>query len=86
MANKPLGLSDVGYVHRVTVGNNNPSNLKTDEQIQEQVDLLNSLIKNNKGIILSKESNFIVVSMGEHQALLQWVTYHVGFKRKPIDL
>ena len=85
MSKETLGLGDMTFIKRVNVGNNDPANLKNEEYLQGQLDLLNKCLK-LKGRIIGQEKNFIVVNMGEHQVVLQWVTYHVGFKRKPADI
>ena len=36
-----------------------------------------------KGRIVGSEKNFTLLQLGEHQVVLQWTVYHVGFKRKP---
>ncbi len=82
MSGETFGLADITFVKRVTVGNNDPANLKNEEYLQGQLNLLNLLLK-QKGRVVGQEKNFVVVNMGEHQVVLQWVTYHVGFKRKP---
>ena len=86
MTNKEtFGVTDCKHLKRITVGSTDPANTKTEEQIQEQMDLLNRYL-NRGGRIVSQEKNFIIVNVGEHQVILQWVTYHVGFKRKPADI
>ena len=32
------------------------------------------------------EKSFKILNIGEHQAVLQWLVYHVGFTRKPLWL
>ncbi len=36
-----------------------------------------------KGAIIGTEKNFAVLQIGEHQVVMQWLCYHVGFPRKP---
>ena len=77
-------LSDVRFVKRISVGTNNPGHVLAEEEIQEAINLLNRCLSGPpKGTIIGIEKSFRVLTMGEHQALLQWIVYHVGFSRKP---
>lgn len=77
-------LTDVGYVKRITIGSENPQNMRTEAEIQQAVDLLNRCLSSSpKGTILGMEKNFSVLNIGEHQVVLQCMVYHVGFARKP---
>lgn len=80
-------LTEAKYVKRITVGNDNPGHMLSNEQIEEAAALLNRCLSDTpKGHIVAVEKNFLVVQMGEHQAVLQWIVYHVAFPRKPIWL
>lgn len=80
-------LTDVKFVKRITVGNDNPSRMRTPEEVEEATALLNKCLTGApKGSIIGIEKNFAVLQMGEHQVVLQWLVYHVGFPRKPIWL
>jgi hypothetical protein len=80
-------LSDVRFVKRISVGTNNPSHVLAEEEIHEAVNLLNRCLKGPpKGTIIGIEKSFRVLTIGEHQALLQWIVYHIGFPRKPVWL
>jgi hypothetical protein len=77
-------LTDVGYVKRITVGSDDPNNLRSEEEVQKALDLLNTCLSSTpKGTILGIEKNFNVLNVGEHQVVLQCMVYHVGFPRKP---
>lgn len=77
-------LSDVHYVKRITVGTNNPGLMLSEEDIQNAMELLNRCLTDSpKGTIVGIEKSFRVINIGEHQAVLQWLVYHVGFARKP---
>ncbi len=77
-------LSDVRFVKRIVVGNDDPSRMRTEKEIQKAVDLLNRSLKNDAGgTILGVEKCFAVLSTGGDQVVLQWLVYHVGFARKP---
>ena len=77
-------LSDVKYVKRIVVGSNNPSQMSTEEQVEEAKELLNRCLTGSpKGTIVGLEKSFTIVRIGEHQVVMQWICYHVGFPRKP---
>lgn len=79
-----IDITDVTYVKRITIGTGNPDQILSDEQIQEAMDLLNKCLAGPpKGKILGIEKSFKLLNIGEHQAVLQWLVYHVGFVRKP---
>ncbi len=81
---KTFDLSCVGFVKRIIVGNNNPEKMTTDAEIEKQVNLLNKCLQEYpKGKIIGIERNFFILNIGEHQVIMQYTVYHVGFKRKP---
>lgn len=81
---KTFDLSCVGFVKRIIVGNNNPEKMTTDIEIDKQVNLLNKCLQEYpKGKIIGIERNFFILNIGEHQVIMQYTVYHVGFKRKP---
>lgn len=81
---KAFDLSCVGFVKRIIVGNNNPEKVTTDAEIERQVNLLNKCLQEYpKGKIIGIERNFFILNIGEHQVIMQYTVYHVGFKRKP---
>ncbi len=80
-------LTEVKFVKRITVGNDDPARMRTREEIEAAAVLLNRcLTEAPKGSIMAIEKSFAVLQMGEHQVVLQWIVYHVGFPRKPIWL
>ncbi len=82
-----VDLSNVRFVKRISVGTSNPGHVLAEEEIQQAVNLLNRCLSGPpKGTIIGIEKSFKVLTIGEHQALLQWIVYHVGFPRKPIWL
>jgi hypothetical protein len=84
MSQRPFDITDVAYIERIVVGNTDPSRMKTDEEIQADMDKVNKLLnKSPKGKIIGMEKGFAVYTIGEHQVCLQSVTYHIGFKRRP---
>lgn len=81
---KAFDLSCVGFIKRIVVGNNNPEKVSTDEDIEKQLALLNRCLQEYpKGKIIGAERNFFILNIGEHQVIMQYTVYHVGFKRKP---
>lgn len=79
-----IDITDVGYVMRIVVGSNNPANLQSEEQINEAMALLNRcLTETPKGKIIGIEKSFSILQVGEHNVVLQWLTYHIGFTRRP---
>ena len=77
-------LSEARYVKRISVGTNNPSQVISEEDIQKSIDLLNKCLSSTPaGKIIGIEKSFKILNIGEHQAVLQWIVYHVGFARKP---
>lgn len=85
MNNKDVfDLSSVGYVKRIIIGNSNPEKPVDEIAIQKQMDLLNRcLTEYPKGKIIGIERNFFILNIGEHQVVMQYSVYHLGFKRKP---
>ena len=85
MRNKEVfDISSVGYVKRIVIGNNNPEKATDERTIQKQIDLLNRcLTEYPKGKMIGIERNFFILNIGEHQVVMQYSVYHLGFKRKP---
>ena len=82
-----IDLSDVRYVKRISVGTSDPGHILTEEDIQRAMDLLNRCLEGPpRGKIVGIEKSFNILNIGEHQAVLQWIVYHVGFERKPFWL
>jgi len=78
-------LSQVKYVKRITIGTSDPNKILSDNEIQNAMDLLNKCLTGPpKGTIVGIEKSFKILNIGEHQAVLQWLVYHVGFSRRPI--
>lgn len=77
-------LTDVRYVKRIIIGNDNPQNLRSNDEIDAANAVLNRCLHDApKGVIIGTEKNFAILNVGEHQVVLQWLVYHVGFPRKP---
>ena len=77
-------LTDVKFVKRIVVGSNDPGQMSPEAKIEEARALLNRcLTESPKGKIIGLEKSFTILQIGEHQVVLQWLSYHVGFPRKP---
>lgn len=77
-------LSDVSFVKRVTVGSRDPESLRSDAEIESTMEMLNRCLSEvPKGKILGIEKSFSLLNIGEHQVVLQCMTYHLGFPRRP---
>ncbi len=80
-------LTDVGYVKRIVVGRDSPERVHSEEEVQKAADLLNRCLSETpKGKIIGLEKNFSILNIGEHQVVLQFMVYHIGFPRKPFWL
>lgn len=79
-----FSLTDVGYIKRVVVGNDNPETAPDEKKYERQMALLNRCLKDSpKGKIVGQEKNFYLLNLGEHQVVMQYIVYHIGFERKP---
>ncbi len=82
--NHMADLSDVHFVRRIVVGSDHPARIRTQAEVEEAMALLNRCLTGSpKGTLLGVEKSFAVLHVGEHQVVLQWFAYHVGFPRKP---
>ncbi|WP_027188057.1 hypothetical protein [Desulfovibrio cuneatus] len=77
-------LSTIRFIKRISVGSSNPANPEGEAEIEAATELLNRCLNETpRGVILGIEKNFGLFNLGEHQVVLQWMVYHVGFPRKP---
>lgn len=77
-------LTDVRFVKRIVIGSDNPAHIRTQAEVEAATQLLNQCLTGSpKGSIVGVEKSFALVQIGEHQVVLQWLAYHVGFARKP---
>jgi hypothetical protein len=84
MSHSVFDLSDVRFVKRIAIGNPDPSNPSTESEIEAAQNQLNRCLSGSpRGVIIGVEKNFTLFSIGEHQMVVQWLVYHVGFARKP---
>lgn len=78
-------LSEVKFVKRVVVGSNSPTQMLSEAQIEEARALLNRCLTDTpRGVVIGIERSFTILQIGEHQVVLQWLAYHIGFPRKPV--
>jgi len=79
-----LTLSDIAYVKLVPIGSVNPNVPLSDQSREAQVEVLNRCLHDYpKGMILGKDTTVGRYMIGEHELIMERVTYHVGFPRKP---
>lgn len=79
-----VSLYDMNYVHRLVLGNDNPEAQPDEQKYKKQLKLLNRCLSDTpKGKIIGQEKNFYILNIGEHQVVMQYIVYHIGFSRKP---
>ncbi|WP_431266241.1 hypothetical protein ACQ859_13720 [Roseateles chitinivorans] len=74
--------SNVKYIKRIVVGSDNPARICTREETEAQMAELNDCLTgavHPRGTLLAVERSFTLVRIGEHQVVLEWLAYHVGF-------
>jgi len=77
-------LSDIRYIKLVPIGSVNPNNPLSDQSREAQVEVLNRCLNDYpKGIIIGKDTTVGRYLIGEHELVMEKITYHVGFTRKP---
>lgn len=87
MSTDRFRLTEMRFIKRIVVGNDNPQNIRTEAEVQEAMDLVNRCLSGTpRGYILGIEKSFGLYNIGEHQVVLQYAVYHIGFLRKPLYL
>ena len=87
MAASNFQLTNMRFMKRIVVGNDNPQNMRTEAEVQEQMALVNRCLTSTpRGYLLNMEKSFGLYNIGEHQIVLQYAVYHIGFERKPLYL
>lgn len=77
-------LADIHYVKMVPIGSVNPNNPLSDQSKEEQAALLNRCLNDYpKGMIIGKDVTVGRYLIGEHELIMEKITYHVGFERRP---
>jgi len=85
--NNNFQLTNIHFIKRIVVGNDNPQNVRSEAEVQAQMDLVNRCLTSTpRGYLLNIEKSFGMYNVGEHQVVLQYAVYHVGFERKPMFL
>lgn len=77
-------LFDIKYIDRIIIGNNDPTKMKTENEINNDLNKLNDALKKG-GKIIAQDKSFTIYQIGEHQVVLQYVSYHIGYKKKPFN-
>ena len=87
MSTPPFQLSNVRFIKRIVVGNDNPQHMRSEAEIQAALDLVNKCLSDApRGNIIGIEKSFGLYNIGEHQVVLQYMVYNIGFERKPAYL
>lgn len=87
MASNQFQVSNIRFIKRIVVGNDNPQSMRTEAEVQESMDLVNRCLSATpRGYLLNLEKSFGLYNIGEHQIVLQFAVYHVGFERRPLFL
>lgn len=77
-------LSEVRYVKRIVVGSDDATAIRSPREIEAAAALLNRCLSDApRGNIIGIERSFTLLQVGEHQVVLQWLCYHIGFPRRP---
>ena len=85
--NNNFQLTNIHFIKRIVVGNDNPQNVRSEAEVQAQMDLVNRCLTSTpRGYLLNIEKSFGMYNLGEHQVVQQYAVYHVGFERKPMFL
>ncbi len=81
---KKTSMEDIRYIKLVTIGSVNPNNPLSEQSRAEQAELLNRCLSDYpKGVIIGKDITIGRYQIGEHELVMEKITYHVGFTRKP---
>lgn len=81
---EPFDISEVTFIKRIIIGNKEPQNIQDDTVQEHQMEFLNHCLNDYpRGKIVGQEKGFHILRVGEHQIVMQYVVYHVGFKRRP---
>jgi hypothetical protein len=80
-------MTNLRFIKRIVVGNDNPQAMKTESEVEESMELVNRCISSTpRGYIINIEKSFGLYNIGEHQIVLQYAVYNIGFERKPMFL
>lgn len=74
---------EIVYVRRVVVGNSRPDKWLSEAEIAKQQEEVNRLLNEfPRGRIIGLEKNVYLLNWGEHQAIVQYLVYHIGFTKR----
>lgn len=77
-------LRDIRYVKLVSIGGTAPDTPQSQQTREAQEARLNRCLSGHpRGVIIGKDVSLGRYRIGEHELILEKVTYHVGFPRKP---
>jgi hypothetical protein len=77
-------LTNMRFIKRIVVGNDNPQSMRTEAEVELAMDLVNRCLSSSpRGYLLNVEKSFGLYNIGEHQIVLQYAVYNIGFERKP---
>ena len=81
---KPFTDSDAAYVKFFTVGSSDPNTPPTPAMLEKQNAELNELLGGRpRGHVISKIYGITIYQLGDTQVPVSWVTYQIGYRRKP---
>lgn len=84
MSTNNFHLTNIRYIKRIVVGNDNPQSMKTEKEVEESMEMVNRCLSSTpRGYILNVEKSFGLYNIGEHQIVLQYAVYNLGFDRRP---
>ncbi|SHG48564.1 hypothetical protein [Massilia sp. CF038] len=87
MSSNHFQLTNMRFIKRIVVGNDNPQSMRTEAEVAAAMDLVNQCLSATpRGYLLNMEKSFGLYNIGEHQIVLQYAVYHIGFERKPMHL
>lgn len=87
MSANTFQLSNIRFIKRIIVGNDSPQAMKTEAEVQEAMNQVNRCLSATpRGYIINVEKSFGLYNVGEHQIVLQYAVYQIGFERKPLFL
>ena len=83
MNQQHIEIQDISYIKMVTIGSINPNHPLSDQEKQKQIDELNRCLNESpKGRIIAFDRSVGQFVVGQHEFIMEKITYHVGFKRK----
>lgn len=81
---KTFDLSEVHFIKRIAIGDYEVRGEKAEAEAADNLAILNKCLSEPPyGTVIGMEKRFALLNRGEHQIVVQWLVYHVGFKRKP---